>query len=86
MIVLGFGYIIVSRDYKEDEVDELYSKYLGPNWRASKFQGKRISTMVSNHISFIEVLLWLSVMTPPAFTPGTFVQKFAVGDHYTKAL
>jgi len=84
LIVFGFGYRIVMHRYDETQVD--YSKYLGPRWRENKFQGKRVSTVVANHISFIEVLLWMSQMTPPAFTPASFVKKFPVGDHYCRAL
>ena len=35
MIVLGYGYVSVLTEHKEDEID--YSKYLGPDWRKNKF-------------------------------------------------
>ena len=28
----------------------------------------------------------MSTMTPPCFTPATFIKKFPIGDHYCKAL
>ena len=84
MIILGFGYVPVHNEHGEDEVD--YSKYLGPDYRKNKFQGKRVSTIISNHIGFIEVLCWMSLMTPPAFTPAHFVQNYPIGDHYCRAL
>ena len=84
MILLGFGYRIVKHEYGVNDVD--YSKYLGPKWREKKFEGKRVPTIVANHIAFLEVLLWMSVLTPPAFTPASFVQKLFLGNHYTKSL
>ena len=42
--------------------------------------------MVSNHIGFLEILLWMSLITPSAFTPAHFVKKFFLGDHYCRAL
>ena len=84
MIILGFGYVI--NHTKHDESDTDYSKYLGPEWKKNKFKGKRISTIVSNHIGFIEVMLYISIMTPPAFTPAHFVKKFPIGHHYVSAL
>mmetsp|Transcript_34772 Transcript_34772/g.45750 ORF Transcript_34772/g.45750 Transcript_34772/m.45750 type:complete len:202 (+) Transcript_34772:124-729(+) len=84
LILLGFGYRTMRHEYGIQEVD--YSKYLGPNWRENKFKGKRVSTIVSNHIAFLEIFLWVSLLTPPAFTPASFVKKFALGDHYCKVL
>ena len=84
MIILGFGYYIDHTSHSEESVD--YSKYLGPEWRKNKFEGKRVSTLISNHVTFIEVLVWASCMTPPAFTPASFVQKLPIGDFYCKCL
>ena len=73
LIILGFGYYIDHTSHSEESVD-YYSKYLGPEWRKNKFEGKRVSTLISNHVSFIEVLVWMSRLTPPAFTPGHMVK------------
>ena len=73
ILCLGFGILIFHRNHTEEDVD--YSKYLGPDWRKNKFKGKRVSTMISNHIGFAENPAWLAVKdTPPAFTPSSFVQ------------
>ena len=72
-------------EHLEKEVD--YSKYLGPNWRENKFEGKRVSTIISNHVGFIEILQYMSVLTtPPAFAPAHTVSKFPIGDHYCRSL
>ena len=74
MIIFGFGYYIDVTRHDEEDTD--YSKYLGPDWRKNKFKGKRVSTLVSNHIGFIETIVWMSAMTPPAFTPMLAVKNF----------
>ena len=84
LVLLGFGVVLWTRHWDEDEVD--YSKYLGPDWKKNKFKGKRVSTIVSNHISFLEIPAWMSNMTPPAFTPGSHVKKLPIGDHYCCAI
>ena len=84
LILIGFGYRIVNNEYDESQVD--YSKYLGPDWKKNKFDKKRVSTIVCNHIGFLEILLWMSVLTPPAFTPAHFVKKYPIGDSYCRAL
>ena len=84
LIILGFGYYIDHRSHSEIDTD--YSKYLGPDWRKNKFKGKRVSTLVSNHVSFIEILLWVSVMTPPSFTPLAAIKKNPIGDFSCQAM
>jgi len=71
--LLSFGYKINYQKHDDDETTDYYSKYLGPNWRENKFEGKRVSTLISNHIGFLEILCYMSIMTPPAFTPAHFV-------------
>ena len=51
LTVLGFGYVI---DSVESEAD--YSKYLGSNWRENRFKGKRVSVIISNHGTFLDIL------------------------------
>ena len=84
MMILGFGYVIDVTKHTEDEID--YSKYLGPEWKKNKFKGKRVSTIISNHIGFVEVLMYASIMRTPAFTPAHFVKKFPIGHHYCAAI
>ena len=84
MGILGFGYYNVHTKHSEEDVD--YSRYLGPEWRKNKFRGKRVSTLISNHITFIEVWVWISLLTPPSYTPGSFIKKFPIGDFYCKCL
>ena len=84
MMILGFGYYIDHTSHSEESVD--YSKYLGPDWRKNKFDGKRVSTLIANHVTFIDIGVWCTCMTPPAFTPASFVQKLRMGDFYCRAL
>ncbi len=82
--IFAFGYKLKLTDLDESQVD--YSKYLGPNWRKYKFQGKKASTIVSNHIGFIEILAYIALMTPPSFTPAHHVKNFPIGDHFVRSL
>ena len=67
LICIGFGYMIKHTEHTEDDTD--YSRYLGPNWKENKFIGKRVSTLVSNHISFLDIWSWCAVDEIPAFAP-----------------
>ena len=69
--MIGYGYYNLHTKHSEVEVD--YSPYLGPDWRKNKFQGKRVSKLISNHQGFLEILTWISLLTP-------------VVDFYIKAL
>ena len=85
LVILGYGYYLVHTKHGEEEID--YSRYLGPDWRKNKFQGKRVSTLISNHQGFLEILIWLSLMTPPAFIAGIHVKKMSsIADFYIKSL
>ena len=85
LAILSFGYKLKLTDHDETQVD--YSKYLGPDWRNEKFQGKRPSTIISNHIGFIEILAYIALMTtPPSFTPSHHVKYFPIGDHFVRSL
>lgn len=54
-LVFWFGNVkLVTHKYQKTDVD--YSEYLGPEWRSLQLQGKRLSTIVSNHVSFLELL------------------------------
>jgi len=70
-VIFLLGYVHVPRFHSEEDVD--YSKYLGADWRKNKFKGKRVSTVVGNHYSFIDMALVL--LKPdmkainPTFTP-----------------
>ena len=77
LFALGFGYYIDHKSHTEESVD--YSKYLGPEWRKNKFKGKRVSTLISNHQTFLEVLVWSGSLTPLAYTPAAFVRKLPIG-------
>ena len=51
-----YGYLLHHEMKPVDEVD--YSKYLGQNWRNEKLEGKRVSTLISNHIGFVDTLVY----------------------------
>ena len=72
---------------KHDESDTDYSKYLGPDWKQNKFKGKRVSTMVSNHIGFIEIMVYMATLDlPPAYVAAHFIRDFPIGRSYISAL
>ena len=82
----SYGYNSDVYHLNKDDVD--YSKYLGPNWKEQEFKGKRVSTVVSNHINtVVEILTYLGKMPDlPSFTPAHFIKNFPIGDFYTRAL
>ena len=71
-----FGYVLHHERKKEDEVD--YSKYLGPNYRNDKKDRKRVSTVISHHIAFLDTLAYGGYVNDGRycqFTPADFVTK-----------
>lgn len=78
------GYYISKKSLSEEDID--YSKYLGPNWKENKFEGKRVPSLVSNHMGFLEITGLISIMTPPSFTPMAGIKKMPIGDHFVSAL
>jgi len=66
-----------------------YSKYLGPDWRETtkQFKGKNVSTMVSNHIGFLEICTWSGFLPKvPGFVAGHHIKNFPIGHFYTKVI
>ena len=80
-MALGLGYRI-----KRIELDANYSEYLGPNYRDQMFKGKRVSTIVSNHVTFVDILVWNSVIFPPSYAAASFVKDLPVGPLYTDSM
>lgn len=81
-IIFGFGYINLPMVY--EDVD--YSFYLGPDYKKHYKAPKRISTVVSNHISFLDILTLLDSPFFPSFATAHFVKKFPIGAFYVEAL
>ena len=79
--VAGFGYRI-----KAETPDADYSEYLGPNYKEQKFTKKRVSTLVSNHITFVDILVWNTVMHPPSYACAAFVRKMPLGHIWTDGM
>ena len=72
-------------DYADEDVD--YSKYLGPDYRQNKFKGKKVSTMICNHIGFLDELVWIICDSQlPSFTPADYVETLCIGNHYCRSL
>ena len=66
-----------------------YSKYLGPDYRSEKFKGKQVSTVISNHISFLDILINVTRRDRYAsFTPAGFVEKIGggIGDWFVRVI
>lgn len=84
--VFLMGYRIVSIEHPVDDGVDYYGKYLGPNWRQAKFNGKRVPTLISNHGGFLEVLTNMYIRdTPPCFCPMTAALKF-YGSFFLKCM
>ena len=72
--------------HKHRELDSDYSKYLGPDYKANKFQGKRVSTIVANHVTFVDILVWNSVIAAPSYAVAAFIKKLPFGALYTDSM
>lgn len=55
-------------------VDHDYTKYLGPNYKENQPNHARISTLVSNHVSWLDVVVILTSVVA-AFTPSEEIGK-----------
>lgn len=70
VLVVGVRSSIEERDYD-------YSHYLGPNYKETTVYPKYFSTYVSNHTSWIDILLIISYLRP-AFTPKHVLKKIPI--------
>jgi 1-acyl-sn-glycerol-3-phosphate acyltransferase len=60
-------------NFQEVEFD--YSEYLGPNYKDQEDSTVRATTLVSNHISSIDILIFLSHRLQPGFVAKAEVRK-----------
>ena len=74
IICILFGYKVTHKFKHERQVD--YSKYLGPNWTQNTFKGKRVSTIVSNHVGAVDIFTCASSGSYCSFTPDVGIRKF----------
>jgi len=65
-IILWQAFYWVTDEY----VDADYSEYLGPDYREKMKPIKKVSTIVSNHVSFMDVIIMVASDLQPAFTPS----------------
>ena len=84
-IMLAWGYYLGLTEHDDDNID-YYGKYLGPDWRKNKFKGKRVSTIISNHIGFLESWAWMCLLPVPcSYVAHAQIKKFPIGDSYLRA-
>jgi hypothetical protein len=72
MIVYFVG---IRSSYEERDYD--YTPFLGPNYRETTTYPKYFSTYVSNHTSWIDIVLLISYIRP-AFTPKDVLHRIPV--------
>jgi len=60
-----------------DNRDYDYSYFLGPNYKETTVYPKFFSTYVSNHTSWLDIILMISYIKP-AFTPMDTLKKIPV--------
>ena len=59
----------------EEDKQISYAEYLGPNWRKELQERKKpVSTIVANHVSFIDLAFLIASPEVPGFTPKYQVQ------------
>jgi len=51
-------------------VDADYTEYLGPDYKENMTPVKKVSTVVSNHVSFMDMPILIASHLQPAFTPS----------------
>jgi hypothetical protein len=49
------SYSLEVNEHSTDKIN--YSKYLGPDWKQKQFKGKRVSTIIGNHHSYLDHIL-----------------------------
>ena len=82
--------------YSRKDIEQNYAKYLGKDWikeqdkemEARRKRGfKRSSTIVVNHIGFIDELLLLNQSNlKPSFTPARFVKDLPIANLFIECL
>lgn len=70
-MLLCLGYVI---DSKKRDAD--YTKYLGPNYKTTT---SRCTTIISNHISFIDMWLYNADRETPSYVAAAFVGTLPLG-------
>ena len=70
LFCLGIRSSYENRDYD-------YSYFLGPNYKERTVYPKHFSTYVSNHTSWLDIILMVSYIKP-AFTPKSVLKKIPV--------
>lgn len=68
ILILGPGMLYYK--YERPNVD--YSKYLGPDWKASY---ECPSTYVSNHSCWVDIIL-ITILKFPSFTPKSAIRNW----------
>ena len=75
--ITRFGVFLAGTKLTLTNVDIDYSYYLGPNYLEKYKPIKRTSTIVSNHCSWLDVLI-LITLKYPAFAPKEFFKSVPV--------
>lgn len=81
-MMFGFGYRCVHVEHTEAD----YSKYLGPDWRDNKFKGKNVSTLVINHLGFLDIPGIVISLGPKSFLSAEDTSKMPLARSYCEAL
>ena len=68
-IFCSFYCFCVGVHSSQKKVDFDYTYYLGPNYKKELDEKKRTSTIVSNHVSWLDPVVYLSTICP-AFSPS----------------
>lgn len=53
-----------------EHVDVDYSEYLGPDYKETMKPVKKVSTIICNHMSFMDIVILCGSYLQPAFTPS----------------
>jgi 1-acyl-sn-glycerol-3-phosphate acyltransferase len=76
-IVTWLYLLIAGVSTKVTELENDYTYYLGPNYKEKERKIKRVSTIVSNHVSWIDPVVLIKTIQP-AFSPSSEFRNIPV--------
>lgn len=64
-----FYLMVIGMSSWQKKIDYDYSEYLGPDYKKTQTKPKRVSTIISNHITWLDPVVFIKTMRP-AFSPS----------------
>ena len=84
-IAVKFYLFVAGMSTKLKKINIDYSEYLGPDYKETQEDGKRTSTMVCNHVSWLDTVILIKNLSP-AFAPSSELGRLPVLSTLMEAL